>query len=147
LAAVLGFGAGLCIGPVSLLAVFARHVWRAGEEWPEWSPEFLLSLLVTSTPAAVNGAVGAVVASRWDRLDRWPVTVLPVVLHLIVGVAAMVREPQSLVGLQLYTLAFTAVIWSAGRIGQRVGRALGRPDALGEPGSPTDPPVAGVVST
>ena len=120
-AAVSGYAAGLGLGPLSVFAINARDVLRSGEQWPAWTLDYLLLLLVSSLPAAVNGAIGAGVASRWGSLGRRPVTVLPATLHGIVAVAALIREPQSVMGFQLYTLAFTAVIWSAGRIGQRIG--------------------------
>ena len=124
LAVVLGFAVGLGIGPVSVFAINARDMLRNNEKWPTWSSGYLLALLVTSIPAGVNGALGAGVALRRGSLDWRPVTILPVVLHGIVGVGALVAEPQSFIGLQWYTLVFTTVIWSAGRIGQRIGRAF-----------------------
>lgn len=124
LAVVAGFGVGLGVGPVSVFAINTRDGLRSNEEWPAWTRGYLLVLLVTSIPAAVNGAVGAGVASRRGSVERRTVTILPATLHAIVGVAALVWEPQSFVGFQWYTLAFTAVIWSAGRIGQRIGRGL-----------------------
>jgi hypothetical protein len=124
LAVVIGFAVGLCIGPISMFAINARNMLRSNEEWPEWSSRYLLALLATSVPAAVNGAIGAGVASRTGNWNRWPVTILPAALHLIVGVGALVIEPQSFMGFQWYTLVFTSVIWSAGRIGQRMGRGL-----------------------
>ena len=125
-AIALGFAVGLCVGPVSLLAINARYVLRSNEEWPEWSAEYRLALLLTSIPAAVNGAIGAGVASRRGRLDRRPVTFLPAIVHVVVGLAVLAAEPQSFMGFQWYTLVFTAVMWSAGRLGQRIGRALCR---------------------
>ena len=135
-AVVLGFAVGVCVGPVSLLAINARYVLRSNEEWPEWSAGYGLALLLTSLPAAVNGAIGARVASRWGSLDRRPVTALPAILHVVVGLAVLVAEPQSFMGFQWYTLAFTSVIWSAGRIGQRVGRAFAGTIRRGERGRP-----------
>ena len=120
-AVCLGFAVGLCVGPVSLLAINARYVLRGSEDWPEWSAEYRLALLLTSVPAAVNGAVGAGVALWRGRLSRRPVTVLPAALHVVVGLAVLVTEPQSFLGFQWYTLAFTAVMWSAGRLGLRLG--------------------------
>ncbi len=124
LAVVTGFGIGLCLGPISVLAINARDVLRSDEEWPSWSAEYALALLVTSIPAAINGAIGAGVPARSGSRDRRPVTVLPGVLHVLVGVGAVVAEPQSFIGFQWYTLVFTVVIWSAGRVGQRVGCAF-----------------------
>ena len=118
LAVVTGFAVGLLLGPISVFAINARDVLRSNEEWPAWSSGYLLALLITSIPAGINGAIGAGVASRTGNLDRRPVTVLPAALHGIVGVGALVMELQSFIGLQWYTLVFTAVIWSAGRIGQ-----------------------------
>ena len=131
-AVVLGFAAGWCIGPASLFAINACDVLRGGEAWPTWSSGYLLALLVTSVPAAVNGAVGAGAASRRGDLGWRPVTILPVLLHAAVGVAAAVAEPQSFLGLQWYALAFTAVIWSAGRVGQRIGRAFAGDNRRGD---------------
>ena len=124
LAVVLGFAVGLGIGPVSVFAINARDMLRSNEQWPAWSSGYLLALLVTSIPAGVNGALGAGVALRRGSLNWRPVTILPVALHGMVGLGALVAEPQSFIGLQWYTLVFTAVIWSAGRIGQRIGRAF-----------------------
>ncbi len=124
LAVVIGFAGGLCVGPISVFAINTRDVLRSDEEWPAWSSRYLLTLLITSIPAGVNGAIGAGVASRWGNLRRRPVTIMPAVLHGIVGLATVVSEPQSFAGFQLYALVFTAVIWSAGRLGQRIGLAL-----------------------
>jgi len=126
LAVVSGFAVGLCIGPVSVLSINTRDVLRSSEHWPEWSLGYLVALLVTSIPAGINGAIGAGVASRPGNLERWPVTILPAILHVIVGVGSLVLEPQSFMGFQWYTLVFTVVIWSAGRIGQRIGSGLAK---------------------
>ena len=139
LAVVAGFAVGLCIGPISEFAINARDVLRGNEEWPEWSGGYLLTLLVTSIPAAVNGAIGAGAASRTGNLDRRPVTILPAALHVIVAFGAMAAKPETFLGLQWYTLVFTAVIWTAGRIGQRIGRGLaetGRRDGAEGSGNP-----------
>jgi hypothetical protein len=120
-AVFLGFVIGLLIGPISVFAINARDVLRSNEEWPEWTSKYLLLLLVTSIPAGISGAIGALVAQRRGNLDWRPVSILPAILHVIVGVGALIKEPQSFMGFQLYTLVFTAVIWSAGRIGQRIG--------------------------
>jgi hypothetical protein len=141
LAVAIGFGMGLCIGPMSVLAINARNVLRSNEEWPEWSPVYLLALLITSIPSAINGALGAGLTARGGGLGWRPVTILPAVLHLVVGVGALVAEPQSVLGFQWYTLVFTAVIWSAGRIGQRVGRAF-CPVVRGQEPSPAGPVAA-----
>jgi len=136
LAVALGFAVGLCIGPISVFAINARDMLRSNEEWPAWSSGYLLALLVTSVPAAVNGAIGAGVASRRGGLECLPVTILPVVLHVVVGIGALVAEPQSFLGFQWYTLVFTAVIWSAGRTGQRIGRAFAGASRRGGQGTP-----------
>ena len=81
----LGFAAGLFIGPISTFAINARDVLRSHEEWPEWSSGYVLALLVTSIPAGINGMIGANVASRRGSLERRPVTILPLVLHVVVG--------------------------------------------------------------
>ena len=138
LAVILGFAMGLCLGPVSVFAINTRDMLRSNEEWPEWSRDYVLGLLITSIPAAVNCAIGAGVASRRGSLDRSPVTYLPAALHAIVGVGTIIMEPQSFMGLQWYTLVFTAVIWSAGRLGQRIGRGL-CPVGSREPGTPNKP--------
>ncbi len=136
MAVVAGFGVGLAVGPLSLFAINARDVLRGGEEWPAWTRDYFLALLVTSAPAAVNGAVGAGVASRRGSLGRRTVTALPATLHVAVAVAASVWEPQSILGFQWYTLAFTAVIRSAGRVGQRIGRGLAGGGRRAEPERP-----------
>jgi len=135
LAVVAGFGVGLAVGPLSVFAINARDVLRSNEAWPASTQGYFLALLVTSVPTAVNGAIGAGVASRRGSLERRAVTILPAMLHAVVAVGALLREPQSFVGLQWYTLAFTAVVWSAGRVGQRIGRRLagGGRGAMGTP--------------
>lgn len=124
LATILGFAVGLCLGPVSMFAINARDTLRGGEDWPAWSAAYLTALLVTSVPAGINGAVGAGLAARRGKRDRFSVTLLPTLLHVVTGVATLATEPQSVIGVQWYTLAFTAVIWSAGRLGQRIGCAF-----------------------
>jgi hypothetical protein len=120
-AVALSFSLGFCLGPISVFGIYARHVLLGREDWPELTADLLLATAVSSLPAAVNGAIGAAVANWRGNFGRWPVTLLPVAIHIVVGVGALVVEPQSFYGFQLYALLFTSVIWSAGRIGQQIG--------------------------
>ena len=140
LAVGLGFVVGMSVGPVSVLAIQLRYVLRSNEEWPEFDREYLIALAISSIPAGMNGAIGAGLAVRRGSCDRSPVSVLPAILHIVVGVGALAMEPLSFVGFQLYALAFTVVIWSADRLGQRVGCAFATAGRL-PPAEPVRPPV------
>ena len=86
--------------------------------------KYVSVLAFTSIPAGLNGAIGAVLAVIRGNRNPAGVIVFPFALHVVVGVAALVLEPQSFLGFQFYTLVFTVVIWSAGRLGQRIGGAF-----------------------
>jgi hypothetical protein len=115
-----GFLVGLVIGTVSLLGCYLRNA-EPGERWIPITPEFALLLLVSSLPAAVNGTIGAFISQRRGTKRVSTVTYLPASLHLIVFVVGGIVEPQSGIGLQLYTLMFSLVAWIAGRLGQELG--------------------------
>jgi len=100
LALCLGFAVGLCIGPTSVLAIALRDNLREGAAWPNVTPSYILALLITSIPAALNGAIGVGVSLSRRERSRAPVTILPVFLHIIVGIATLALEPQSFMGFQ-----------------------------------------------
>jgi hypothetical protein len=151
LAEVLGFALGMCVGPVSVVAIHLRDVLRGGEEWPHVTSDYLIAVAALSTPAAINGAIGAGLAVRRGTRSRTPISILPAALHLLVGFAtiAILKEPQSFFALQMYTLVFTAVIWSAGRLGQRIGCAFAATGSCRQSAKPSRPltEAEGVVLT
>ena len=120
-----GFAAGMAIGPLSLLMANISDTLIRGWEWPAVDAKYLLTLLVSSLPAAVNGAVGAALASAWGIRGRLGVTVLPAGLHVAAALWAFIEDPRELLLLlQLFSLVFSVVIWPAGRLGQMIGGAL-----------------------
>ncbi|MBA4067299.1 MAG: hypothetical protein C0501_27040 [Isosphaera sp.] len=125
-----GFAAGLAVGPVSLLAVNVSSTLVEGKSWPEADCEYARLMLITSVPAGVNGAVGAVLAAVWGVRGRLAVTLLPAAVHVVAGVAALVDARSHVLDYfllyQLAALTFTVGIWPAGRLGQPIGWALCR---------------------
>jgi hypothetical protein len=122
LAAAGGFAAGLVIGPFSLLMGDISDVLIRGWEWPKRDRDDYLILLLSSIPAAVNGAVGGVLAARFGMRGRLGICVLPAALHLLA--ACVSAGSGDFLGLQFIALLFSVVVWPAGRLGQVIGGAL-----------------------
>ena len=120
-----GFATGLGVGSASVLMVQASDAWVRGWAWPAVDSRLFLLLLVTSVPAGINGAIGAGLAAR-GRCRRLDVTWVPVSLHVAAAAVALDDLPYLFLGYQLFALAFTVVVWPAGRLGQLVGSAFFR---------------------
>jgi len=129
---VLGFLAGLAIGPVSALTVNASDTWVRGWDWPKVDAEYVLILLGTAVPAGINGAIGAGLAASLGRRRRLDITYLPAGLHVVAAILA-VMAPEGFLLFQLAALTFSVVIWAAGRVGQVIGWRFRRWSATAPP--------------
>jgi hypothetical protein len=85
---------------------------------------YALTLLASSVPAGVNGAIGAGLAAAVGTRRRLGITVLPAAIHVVAALISLAMGPSELLLLQLFALMFSVVIWPAGRLGQMIGWAL-----------------------
>jgi hypothetical protein len=95
-----------------------------GWSWPEVNSTYVLRVLGWAVPAGINAAIGAGVAAALDNRRRFVITLLPIAIHVGMGIWAMVEWPEGFLVFQLFALVWSVVVWPAGRLGQLIGRAL-----------------------
>jgi hypothetical protein len=117
----------MAVGPLTILSGHASDKWVRGWAWPEFDSKLLTLLAVTSIPAGINGAIGAGLSAALGRRQWLDITWLPAVIHTLLASVAMIQGMDQFLLSQLFALAFSVIVWPAGRLGQWIGSAFYSP--------------------
>lgn len=124
LAAVCGCAFGAVFGPITVLIPVLSDVLVRGWPWPEMDADDLRAAAIASILAGFNCCLGAALVAGWGVRGPLGISILPVSLHIIAAIWALIADPRDFLLFQLAALMFAVVVWIAGRLGQLIGRVF-----------------------